>query len=181
MADEYSTGECLRCGENGTIFADNSLCEFCDIDTIVCRICGTREDRDDHCRHVFRTQWSEWAGSGTGYQIEQCVRDSFVRLVQQMPPGFRTELRAAIEREKFHTFFCGPLIGGGGSLELHGLCGPTRVWGDMLIAIGDGDFAEDTVDGYMWLASLYDNLTPEAAAATAKMLDDIVSMAVTHG
>jgi len=174
-------GECACCGAEGQIFGDSRFCEDCDAEHHYCCICKTYEHEDDPCRHLHQNEHCEWIGSGTG-SADEFVRKSFTAMLGLMPRGFATELRDAIDREKFHTWFVAPLIGGGGHLNLRGM--PWRnadSWGDMLLDLGSGDRAEEMADGYHWLRSLYDGDTPEANRMTVSWIDQHVAASEVGG
>jgi hypothetical protein len=174
--DEYKTGTCEHCGDETAVFEDNDRCERCDGEFYYCSICKQEQHRQDLCRHIFEDRNFEWEGSGTE-QTSETVKAAFFRLLGRMPAGFAGDLRKAIRSGRFHTWLCAPLIGGGGLLELHGM--PDRdgksmlfKWGEAMIDIGEGDDAEDTADGYHWLASLYDKKTLKANRATVAWIDE---------
>lgn len=181
---DFMAGTCEWCGdENVSIFRDTNLCEECDSDTIHCAICDERRDRHDTCRHVFETRDFEWAGSGvgvpTGYQLDH-IRGALLRLLSLMPEGFAADLKTAIRSGRFHTWAVMPIIGGGGILSLYGM--PDRdgkdmlhAWGDALLEIGGGEHAEETADGYHWLASLYDRETRAANRLTIRWIDEFTT------
>lgn len=175
--DEFITGCCEWCGDEGEIYRDNHLCERCDNDTVHCSICDELQHRDDTCRHLFEDENFEWCGSGTGHATDS-VKASFFALLQAMPATFSQDLRAAIDSSKFHTWLIAPMIGGGGVLQFYGMpCEASFKWGEALITLGEGDNAEDYADGYHWLASLFDDKTPEANAQTIQWIDEHVAKA----
>lgn len=173
-------GECAYCGAHTEIFTDSQFCEDCDTEHHYCCICKTYEHENDPCRHLHQNEHCEWIGSGTG-GADEFVQKSFVAMLSLMPRGFATELRDAIDREKFHTWFVAPLIGGGGPLHLKGM--PWRhayEWGRMLVDIGSGDHAGGTSDGFNWLASLYDGDTHDANRVTVSWINQhLVASEVT--
>ena len=173
MSAEFKRGKCAWCGDVGMVYADNGRCEECDSDTIDCVICGELQHRDNSCRHVFQCEETlHWAGSGTGWEPDEEVRDSFVALLDMMPPTFAVDLRNAIAKSRFHTFLIAPLIGGGGRIELHGIdwkC--AYAYGKNLVELGEEDWAEAAVDGYCWLVSLYDGDTVKANRITLRWID----------
>jgi len=172
MTDEFKPGPCRWCDSEGDVFVDNGLCEDCDRDVIRCEICGEEQHYQDSCRHVFTDEHLEWCGSGVGYATD-AVKAAFLLLVSRMPGGFADHLRVAIEARSFHSWMVAPLIGGGGILTLHGMPNDVgRKYGDAMIALGEGDDAEAMHDGYMWLASLYDDQTDEACRLTLMWLDE---------
>lgn len=172
---EFITGTCRWCDTKTTIYRDNRLCEDCDGDVIRCSICKRDVHVDDKCRHVFRDQNHGWRGSGA--YIDDDMKPSLFRLFDLMPDGFAADLKIAIKSGRFHTWMVAPLIGGGGLLEMNGM--PDRdgrwmvhAWGDALIEIGEGYWAEETADGYRWLVSLYDDKTRKANHATMAWIDE---------
>lgn len=172
---EFINGTCRWCGDETTIYRDNRLCENCDSNVIRCSICKTDVHIDDRCRHVYRDQNYKWRGSGA--YIDDDVKPSLFLLFDLMPEGFAADLRKAIKSGRFHTWLIAPLIGGGGILQMNGM--PDRdgkrmmhAWGDAMIEIGEGDHAEETADGYRWLASLYDRKTRKANGATVGWIDE---------
>lgn len=181
--NEYKDGECEWCGNRGAIFVDNSRCERCDGDIFHCSICKEDQHIDNLCRHVFRDNNLEWAGSGVGVPDEN-VKGAFFKLLAFMPAGFAGELRKAIRSGRFHTWCVAPLIGGGGCLSLYGMPdrdGKSMVnkWGDALMVIGEGENAEESADGYRWLASLYEKKTREANRTTIAWIDEWTSKRAT--
>lgn len=178
---ETITGTCENCGaKEAEIFRDNGRCEDCDGQFYPCVVCREEQHRDDHCRHIFEDSNFEWQGSGVGipdkYALKGLKRSLF-KLFDLMPDGFAVDLRVAIKSGRFHTWLVAPLIGGGGVLSLYGM--PDRdgqsmlhKWGDDLIEIGHGNHAEETSDGYHWLASLYDRKTIKANRATVTWIDE---------
>lgn len=180
-APETKLGTCTWCeAEDVAIYLDNGRCDECDYNVKWCVICKEEYHRDKTCRHIFQGHDSEWDGAGVDYAKgyhSPSVRRSFAVLLNEMPPDFAINLREAIESGRFHTWLLAPLIGGGGILELHGM--PDRdgqsmltIWGDLLMKIGAGERAEETADGYRWLASLYDERTPAANERTIRWIDE---------
>lgn len=171
--DDEIEGVCSHCGREGSVFADNQLCEDCDSDTIVCDVCGARESADDPCRHVHRTRYGEWIGAGC-YPRDPEMRPRFLALLDYMDADFAANLRDAIRAQKFHTWFVGPLIGGGGYLELRGLC-RGQAYADRLLElenwVADCD-QDDVADGWHWLVSLYDDQTIAGNATTIEWIDE---------
>lgn len=179
MTTDHRKGKCCWCGADGEVFKDNGLCDDCDSQTIHCGICRCRQGSDNHCRHVFQDRWFEWSGAGVGYATDATKR-AFMELLTLMPDGFAADLREAVGGGKFHTWIVAPLIGGGGTLELHGM--PARdgrsmfhAWGDEMIALGQRDDAEKTADGYHWLASLFERKTRAANKWTVEWIDEWLS------
>lgn len=178
--DDRKRGTCRWCGNKTQIYINNKLCEGCDSNVIHCSICDDDYDDSDHCRHVFQDQNFEWSGSGAWSNND--VKASFLQLLEKMPAGFAVDLKKAIRSKRFHTWLIAPLIGSGGLLELHGM--PNRdgkfmphAWGDHLLKIGQGDDAEETADGYHWLASLYNDKTPGANQTTIKWINEFLRKA----
>lgn len=173
---EFVTGTCGYCGNTGVaIFRDNRLCEECDSAVIHCNICKADQHENDHCRHVFWARNFEWRGAGVG--VDDDVKPALLRLLDLMPKGFAADLQVAIRSRRFHTWLVAPLIGGGGSLELTGM--PDRdgksmlfAWGDAMTEIGEGEHAEETADGYHWLASLFNGKTLKANRATVSWIGE---------
>lgn len=171
LIHDTMAGECACCGTRAQIFTDSHLCEDCDVEHHYCCICKTYEHEDDPCRHLYQNEHCEWIGSGTG-GADEFVQKSFMAMLGLMPRGFAAELRAAIDRGEFHTWFVAPLIGGGGKLHLRGLpWGQACEWGRMLVDIGSGDHAGGTSDGFNWLVSLYDGDTRDANRLTVSWID----------
>lgn len=171
-------GECEHCGDDGFVFSESKRCEECEGDFIHCVICNQEQHADDTCRHISRDENYEWFGSGTGWAHPE-LKKPFLKLVAAMPEGFAPDLREAILSGGFYTFFTAPMIGSGCNMELNGM--PIRAWhtryslfwwGDFLAALGQGDEAEDHVDGYHWLASLYGAKTAEANRWTVAWLEE---------
>lgn len=167
---EYVEAECGWCGDWRDVFRDNDLCDDCDSRTVHCKICDCLVHEDDRCRHVFRDVNFEWTGSGARAP-EENIKTSLFRLLDAMPDEFAPNLRSAIKAGRFHTWMVAPLIGGGGVLILHGLQN-SLIYGDAILEIGERDDAEELADGYRWLASLYDDQTPEASETTLRWLDE---------
>ena len=168
---------CRQCGDESQTLYDG-LCEDCDSDVCRCSICDDEQWPDNHCRHVFRGEDFEWRGSGVW--LDPMLKGPFLCLLNRMPQGFPRALRKAILSQRFHTWLIAPLIGAGALLELHGM--PDRKgqsmlfkWGESLIEIGRGPHAEETADGYHWLASLYDEKTPEANQLTVEWIDEYLA------
>lgn len=168
-------GICKECQREGLVYTDNNRCDTCDNDYRYCGICKTEQFRDDHCRHIFEDQYFEWMGSGI--DCDQRLKKPLFRLFDLMPPTFAADLKTAIKSRRFHTWMIAPMIGGGGILEMHGM--PDRdgksmylTYGDNMLDIGQGEFAEETADGYRWLASLYDNKTLKANKLTISWIDE---------
>lgn len=179
LAEDEKIGECEHCGDDGVVFIDNNRCQECDGQFIHCSICNEEQHRDDPCRHIFQDENLEWHGSGSGsWPID--IRKPFLDLVRLMPSGFAPDLREAILSGRFYTWLMAPLIGSGGCLELSGM--PDRdgrfmefSWGDAMIGVGEGEQAEETSDGYHWLASLYKDKTPDANRITVAWLEQFLS------
>ena len=123
----------------------------------------------DRCRHVFRDADYEWTGSGANPPSDT-VKAAFLRLLQAMPVGFAAELHEAVKARRFHTWFVAPMIGGGGVLTLYGV--REHQYGEAMLTVGEADDAELYADGYRWLASLYDDQTPDASEITLRWLDE---------
>lgn len=171
LVDEFKDGTCEWCCDDGQVYVDNGRCEQCDSDIRHCAICDQDYHRDDTCRHIFEDQYFEWAGSGIGTP-EDRIESAFRGLLRAMPDGFAEGLRIGIACGGFHTWLVAPMIGGGGCLSLYGIPYPqSRVWGDALIKLGERDDIEDIADGYHWLVSLYDDITPAANQITIAWLD----------
>jgi hypothetical protein len=173
---DYKIGNCTWCGNQGEVFRDNGRCDDCDSNVVRCTICKQDQHYENHCRHVFQDQNFEWRGAGFAAE-DTDMKVPFLRLVGRMPAGFATDLRAAISSGRFYTWLLAPMIGGGGMLELHGM--PDRdgrstlfEWGRAMIRLGEGPHAEETADGYRWLASLYQRNTPKANLATIAWIDE---------
>lgn len=181
---------CRRCGDRPSVRGYHGLCDNCDSEVIICSVCREEQWTDDGlCRHVFRDSNYEWQGSGNCFveQPSEHVRESLFKLFELMPDGFAADLKTAIHSKKFHTFLIAPLIGSGGLLELHGMPARDGIrflfgWGDYLLEIGSGGEdeqsyknAEESADGYSWLASLYDGKTPDANAITVAWIDQYLS------
>ena len=177
VESEDKTGICEWCGEEGMVYPDHNRCGECDRNIHHCLICRVDQHRDGGlCRHIFQDQNLEWHGSGIGAPNND-VKESFFKLLTLMPEGFSADLRKTIRSGRFHTWFIAPLIGPGCLLQLHGM--PDRdgrfmvhEWGDAIIAIAEGDTAEETSDGYQWLASLYDRETWQANHTTITWVDE---------
>ena len=161
MASEFKQGECVWCGTETTIYADNDHCEQCDSDTIYCHVCRSHEHYQSKCRHVFQDRYFQWNGAGTEMEPERNVRQAFLDLLDAMPPSFATDLRKAIRSGKFFTWIIAPLIGGGGILKLNGMDYRIgRDYGDAILKLGESYADEEGLaDGYCWLASLYKRST----------------------
>lgn len=172
---DYKLGKCSWCGERGDVFRDNSRCDDCDSNVCRCSICKQDYHYENTCRHIFQNREFEWCGSGVG-MYEDMIRPPLFKMLTLMPEGFARDLRTAILSGKFYTFFVAPMIGPGGSLELHGMPRPDGVsrlfWGDAMLKLGEGPAAEETADGYRWLASLYQGDTMEANRATVALIDE---------
>lgn len=171
---QHKKGVCTWCETKGWVMRDNGRCEDCDGNVFYCNVCEEDNHRDDLCRHIFQATNYEYHGAGLNHDPDECVEKSFVKLVGLMPQGFAQGLRTAILSGKFHTWMVSPLIGCGGMLTLYGTLGYGGRWGDDIIEIGGGDHAEETADGYHWLASLYDFKTPHANKITIGWLDTII-------
>jgi hypothetical protein len=179
LPEGYKVGKCDWCEDEGNVFEDNGLCDGCDSDVVYCTICECQVHVDNTCRHVFRDSDFEWTGSGA-YEPSDGVKASFFKLLDLMPDSFAHDLQAAIESERFHTWFIAPLIGDGVVLELYGMPRPDgkpvrRSWGDALIEIGEGESGEVTAEGYSWIASLYNDRTPDANSRTVAWLDEWIA------
>lgn len=169
----YRIGKCRWCGERGEVYRDNGLCEDCDSNTIHCRICRCRQHADNRCRHVFQDRWFEWAGAGSGCEPTPAVKSAFLELLTLMPEGFAADLRTAIKGGEFYTWVIAPMIGGGGILEMHGMpLSKFLTYGDDMLALGERHDAEETADGYRWLASLYQRKTLKANRLTIRWIDE---------
>lgn len=172
-ADDIKNGVCEWCGSEGDVYTDNDRCEQCDSDIVHCLICDQDQHRDDLCRHVSQDINYEWFGAGVGPEPTPAARRSFMALLNRLPKAFSKDLRKAIRAQKFHTWMVAPLIGGGGHLTLYGML--SSDWGGRLVALGESDEVEALHDGYRWLASLYDDRTPEANATTLAMIRERLS------
>lgn len=174
--DDFRDGTCTWCGAHGTVYADNSRCEDCDIAIVDCRICGREQHRESFCRHISEDRNLEYFGSGVGAPHDG-IRKAFFKFLSAMPDGFAPALRAAIKSGKFHTWTMSPLIGGGGTITLYGMparskdwTGPS--WGDAIIELGERGNAEELYDGWRWLVSLYNKDTLKANRTTIAWIDD---------
>ena len=184
--EECRVGKCSFCGDicNDLLPAEGGLrCAECDSEYEYCGICKEEQHCDDHCRHIFTSQWGGLLGSGTYMSDNDLdyVRKVLVDLLDLMPQGFAQSLRVAIASGRFFTWATMPIIGGGGMLELNGM--PNRHgryavswWGDFLMEIGQGDDAEEAADAYLWLASLYKNATVKANNITMRWLDQYIAL-----
>ncbi len=179
MSDETKIGTCKHCGdENVELFPDNNRCENCDSQFYPCSICKEEQHEDDHCRHIFQGHYSfEWLGSGAWR--DPGIQEPFTKLLSLMPADFPAELKEAILSGKFYTWMMSPLIGCGGSMELNGMPNYKGMfsvfyWGKFLIDIGQSEHAEETADGYHWLASLYMKETPKANRLTVKWINEFI-------
>jgi hypothetical protein len=184
---DCKVGKCPSCGElrDDLLPAESGdlRCAECDTEYTYCNICEEEQHRDEHCRHIFETECGEWAGSGAdSYDFAEAARLPFFALLGKMHPCFAGDLRAAILSGKFYTFAYMPMIGGGGSLEMHGmpdLAIPQGMdpyyrlffWGNELMDLGCGEDAEELSDGYDWLASLYEGKTPDANRITVAWIE----------
>lgn len=176
--EEYKDGPCEWCGNDGAVYADNGRCEQCDSDVIRCSICDEDRHVGDLCRHVWRDENWEWQGSGADAPNEN-TKAAFIKLLSLVPPEFTASLRDAVDAGRFHTWLVAPMIGGGGNLSLYGMKDAdgrdaSYKWGGAMIEIGEGDDAEDTAGGYRWLASLYEDKTPDANRITLAWIDDFL-------
>lgn len=170
MEDYEELGACTRCGENCIIDKATKRCDDCDGQFVHCNICDEEQHEDDTCRHVFQDRIFTWQGSGAMSGDDSGVKESFLLLVKKMPQGFAEALAPAIAQEKFYSFLSAPLIGSGGHMELHGL---PRGFGEAMVELGSGDDADAMGDGYKWLASLYQEKTPEANTLTLEWLKEV--------
>jgi len=190
--EEYEVlGTCEDCGDADVVLdKDTNRCENCAGQYTFCTICEWEQHRDSLCRHVFETECGEFAGSGAG-DFAETVKDGFVFLLGHMHPFFAGDLRAAILSGRFYTFACLPMIGGGGSLELHGIPDlpfPQGLkpyynlffWGVYLMELGSGEDAEHAADGYHWVVSLYKDKTPEANRITVAWIDEWLAARVSR-
>jgi len=169
LPDGMRLGKCWACGDEKRvpIFVDNKLCDDCDVRWRFCSVCRRWRSSENRCRHVYEDQNLEWRGAGIG--VEGDEKQALFKLFDHMPPRFPIDLRKAIRSQKFHTWLIAPLIGSGGILELHGMIyrdNRARAYGDRMLEIGGGEHAEETADGYRWLASLYNDKTLKANRAT---------------
>lgn len=176
-------GRCEYCGdEDIIIFGDTKRCDDCERQFVHCLICRKEQNRDYLCRHVFETDCGEFAGSGADtYDFAANAKDGFDALLRRMHPCFAGDLWAAIRSGKFHTFACVSMLGGG-SIEMHGM--PKRrapegmdpyyslfFWGNELVELGSGEYADEVSDGYHWMASLYNTETPKANQITLAWIE----------
>jgi hypothetical protein len=176
-SSEYKKGTCAWCQHEGEVFRDNSLCDDCDCDVVHCSICKCHQHIDNPCRHIFKTSNLDWRGSGiNGEETDVDLKKSFFALLSQMPEDFPGALRQAIASEKFHTWFIAPLIGSSVIFTLYGI--PRgyndKTFEDAMVAACEREDASETKDGYDWLASLYNNQTPQANATTIAWVDEYV-------
>lgn len=170
MEDYEEFGACSDCGESCLIYKDTKRCDSCDGRYTYCDICNEEQHEDDTCRHVFKDCNCMWQGSGALRGEEEGVKASFTLLVGKMPKGFAEALTAAIAKGKFYSFLVAPLIGSGGHLTLNGL---PLGYGEAMIKLGESDDADEMGDGYKWLASLYQEKTPEANTLTLEWLKEV--------
>ena len=169
MTDEVE-GICKWCGDEGIVWADTGYCQDCDSDIVHCLICDEDQHAHDHCRHVFQDEHFEWVGSGTGRTPDQDIENAVHALLGAMPRQFSISLRKAVREGRFYSFFVAPMIGGGATFTLHGLPFNRRwKWEDQYGELGYLE-SESIETGYRWLASLYENRTPEANAQTVGMI-----------
>lgn len=172
---EFKKGTCAWCSDETTVYRDNSLCEQCDSDTVECGICGARQHYESKCRHVFQDADLDWAGAGVRAELTDASKRGLFKLLDLMPEGFAGELRVAIRSGRFYTWFTAPLIGGGAMMQLNGMgdYSRSRMWGDRLVEVGESDeTAEETADGYHWLASLYKRDTLRANNRTLDAINE---------
>lgn len=182
--DGMKIGTCEHCGASDVaLYPESNRCEDCDDRFYLCSVCKEEQFDEDTCRHIFRGPDCKWKGSGAW--IDPNLRKPLFRLFDLMPAGFSVDLRAAIKSGLFHTWACLPMIGSGGSLTLHGM--PKRDglwvemwWGEFLMEIGMGDQAEETADGYHWLASLYEKKTLKANRITIKWIDEYLTIRLAN-
>lgn len=173
MAGEFKNGVCTWCGDETSVYRDNGRCEDCDTRVVYCNVCKGDQHSDGHCRHVFEDQYFQWGGAGTGCTPEANVRASFHDLLDAMPISFAEALRRAIRSGKFYTWIVAPMIGSGGTLELHGMDYRVgRQYGDAMLHLGQCDGMESVADGYHWLASLYMRSTTKANRITMRWIDE---------
>jgi hypothetical protein len=178
--EEYEkVGTCEHCGESDIVIGkEDERCDECSGRFIHCDICDEEQFDEHPCRHVFRDENFEWQGSGVW--VNEALKPTVFKLFDLMPAGFPSDLKVAILSGKFYTFLSAPMIGSGGSLTMNGM--PDRdgkfmvlAWGSEMIKVGEGEHAEETADAYHWLASLYQDRTPEANAATITWIDEYLS------
>lgn len=185
------TAKCSWCGDEKVfVYKDTGRCDNCAGRFQWCSICKEWQFEEDHCRHIFDTGYDGWKGSGSlscgpwkRWELRELepIKQALYLLLDEMPAGFAAALRVAITSGKFHTWSCLPMIGSGGTLELYGM--PEREgrwvniwWGDFLMEIGHGDFAEETADAYQWLVSLYNDKTRKANNITLRWLDSYITL-----
>jgi hypothetical protein len=173
--EDQKLGTCSWCHKENVLIYSNEYCEDCDSEIYHCLICNADYTSDDCCRHLFRDRDYEWSGSGAG-EPSETVKRSFLLLLALMPDNFALEVAGAIKAGKFHTWLIAPLIGSGGLLELNGTKDYERNWdlGNALLRLGGADQAEETADGYHWLASLYQDDTPEANTITITWINEFL-------
>lgn len=176
LVDEFKQGHCEWCCEDTTVYVDNGRCEECDIEVFHCCICKRDQHRESLCRHLFQEDYDEWSGSGAGTPSD-AVKSAFFRLLSFMPPAFGADLRTAIRSGRFHTWMIAPLIGSGGCLSMYGMPDQSNKilrhnWGDLIVELGGGKYADTLADAYHWLASLYNEATPAANRITIKWLNE---------
>lgn len=172
---DYKIGICKWCSVKGDVFKDNSLCDDCDSNTIICRVCHDRQNWDNKCRHVFQDEEFQWRGAGVD-PCDQEMREPFHRLLSVMGEEFARDLKDAIKSRQFYTWLVAPMIGGGGCLSLYGMPQRDDQWlaseyGDKLIKLGQSERADDLSDGYYWLVSLYKGNTTKANRTTIAWID----------
>lgn len=166
---DMKLGKCRWCGDRTNIYRDNRLCADCDSNVIRCNICKEDQHCDNQpCRHVFRDENFEWAGSGCDARSDRMMKP-FHRFLSAIGEDFARDLKVAIKSGEFYTWIVAPMIGGGGHLTLYGMA--ERNWGDKIIDLGESDRAEELHDGYCWLASLHTTNTKIANKTTLKWID----------
>lgn len=111
-------GECRFCGDETTLYADSTLCENCDGNSIYCSVCDERLDGDDSCRHLLWLQHGEWGGVGSNEcDTKRCLRDAMFRVAGELGWAQAKLLSAALRSHKYHFFYTDSMLGG--SMHLH--------------------------------------------------------------
>lgn len=183
IEDGMKLGTCEYCFDKDVeVFKDTNRCQDCDGQFFTCSVCKEEQSESDHCRHIFQGLHDfEWKGSGAW--VDPRLKGPLFHLFDLMPEGFAVDLRAAIKSGKFYTWRIAPMIGSGGLLELHGM--PYRedqsmlfYWGEFIIDIGQGEYAEETAGGYHWLVSLYEKQTLKANRQTIKWIDEYLALRI---
>jgi hypothetical protein len=173
LTEDQKIGTCSWCHEKKVlIYKDTKRCDSCDNRFTYCEICEEEQFEDDHCRHLFWSEGYGWSGSGTTNTDYDSIKASLLKLLQFMPSGFAAELRTAILSNEFRTFTIGSLLRID-CVELEGFH-PSLKYSKKLIDLESSDHAEETADGYNWLASLCESDTAEANALTIKWIEEFL-------